>query len=172
MNTSTFFSSLKVACLGLLIFTASCKKGPDAIEPGPGQGGSSFAVAGKNLRMTALTMDPAMDIDGDGKVDADLLKILPQCALDNTIKFEGNGKITGSEGADVCPADGDESPTDIKEGTWSYDAKTQILRLNTGGDAVDWKVLTLTGTTLKASLVMDGLDGDNKLNLIMTWQAQ
>jgi hypothetical protein len=129
-------------------------------------------VAGKNLRMTALTMDPAMDFNGDGKVDTDLLEYMPQCALDNTIKFEANGKITGSEGGDVCPADGDESPTDIKEGTWSYDDKTKILRLNTAGDVVDWKVLTLTSTTLKASLVMDALDNSSKMSLIMTWQAQ
>ena len=122
--------------------------------------------------MTALTTDPAMDFDGDGKVDADLLKYIPDCALDNTIKFEANGKITGSEGAKVCPEDGDSSPTDVKEGTWTYDAKTQILRLNTAGDVVDWKVVTLTGSTLKASLAMDGLETGNKINLIMTWQAQ
>ncbi len=172
MNTSTFLSSLKVACLGLLLLTASCKKGPDPIEPDPGSGTPALAVAGKNLRMVALTTDPAMDFDGDGKVDSNLLAFMPECALDNTIKFENGGKISGSEGAKVCPADGEESPTDIHEGTWSYDAKTAILRLTTGGEAVDWKVISVTGTTLKASLAMDGVDNDSKLNLIMTWQAQ
>ncbi len=172
MNTSPFLSSLKVACLGLLLLTASCKKDTDAVTPDPGSGTPTLAVAGKNLRMVALTTDPAMDFDGDGKVDSNLLSFLPDCALDNTIKFETGGKISGSEGAKVCPADGESSPTDIQEGTWSYDAKTAILRLTTGGDAVDWKVLSVSGTTLKASLPMDGLDGTSKLNLIMTWQAQ
>jgi hypothetical protein len=174
MNTSTFFSSLKVACLGLLVFTASCKKDPDAITPdqGSGGGGSSLAVAGKNLRMVALATDPAMDFDGDGKVDNNLLAFMPECALDNTINFQTNGKISGSEGGKVCPNDGgDPDPTDIKEGTWTYEPKTQILRITTGGDATDWKVLSATGSTLKVSLAMDSDEGD-KMSLIMTWQAQ
>lgn len=171
MNTSTFFSSLKVACLGLLVFTASCKKDTDVITPGPDSGGSSLAVAGKNLRMAALTTDPAIDFNGDGKIDANLLEFMPECALDNTINFQTNGKISGSEGGKVCPDDGDTDPTDIKEGTWTYAPKTQILRITTGGDATDWKVLSATGSTLKVSLAMDSDEG-NKMNLIMTWQAQ
>ena len=172
MNTSTFLSSLKVACLGFLLLTASCKKDNDSVTPVPDPGGSSLAVAGKNLRMVALSTDPALDFDGDGKVDNNLLSFLPDCALDNTIKFENNGKISGSEGAKVCPADGESSPTDIQEGTWTYEPKTQILRITTDGEAVDWKVVSVSGTTLKASLAMDALDGDSKINLIMTWQAQ
>lgn len=172
MNTSTFFSSLKVACIGLLVFTASCKNTTEPITPGPEQGGSSLAVAGKNLRMVALATDPAMDFDGDGKVDSNLLEFMPECALDNTINFQTNGKISGSEGGKVCPSDGgDSDPVDIKEGTWTYEPGTKILRITTGGDATDWKVLSATGTTLKVSLAMDS-DADNKMNLIMTWQAQ
>lgn len=173
MNASLLFSTVKVACLGLLLLTASCKKDNDLVTPGSGS--SSLPVAGKNLRMVALTMEPALDLDGDGKLDDDLLGLLPDCALDNTIKFETSGTISGSDGANVCPADDDSGVVEVKPGTWTYDTKTQLLRIVYAGnaaDAVEWKVLSVSGTTLKASIGMDSVNGDKSMSVVMTWQVQ
>lgn len=177
MKTSAFRNvgllfSLKTALFGLLILTASCKKDTEVVTP-DGGGGSSLACVGKNLRLTALNFDPAMDIDGDGKVDSDLLKFMPACALDNTINFEKGGKLSGSEGPNVCPGD-DESPVDVEASTWTYDAGTKVLRIVPTGkpsEATDWKVQSVSSNMIKAAIQTESEDG-GKLNLVMTWQAQ
>lgn len=174
MKTSTFrtgglFFTAKTLLFGLLLLTAACKKDTDAVTP---DGGSSLACAGKNLRLTALTFDPAVDIDGDGKVDSDLLKFMPACALDNTINFDKSGKLSGSEGANVCPGD-DDNPVSIEASTWTYDPATRVLRIVPSGnpaDATEWSVQQVSGNLLKASIMMES--DDDKLKMVMTWQAQ
>lgn len=162
---------LKTALFGLLLLTASCTdKDKNVITP---EEGSSLACVGKNLRLTGLAFNPAMDIDGDGKVDTDLLKYLPACSRDNTINFEKSGKLSGSEGASVCPRD-DENPVSVEPSTWTYNAQTRIVRIVVNGDATDvseWKVIDVSANLIKAAIVTESANGD-KLDMIMTWQAQ
>lgn len=170
MKTPTFLFSPKLAVCCLLLLTAACKKDSDAIAP---DNSTSLACVGKNLRLAALALDPAQDIDGDGKVDADLLKYMEPCALDNTIKFEQGGTLTGSEGSNVCPSNGDGGLVDMKPSTWTYNAQTRVLRVVPTGNpenASDWQVERVTGTTLRASIIMESEEG-NRLKMLMTWQA-
>ena len=159
MKTSPFLLSLKTALFGLLLLTASCKKNNDIITPG---GDSSLACAGKNLRMTALTFDPAVDLDGDGKVDNDLLKFMNSCALDNTINFEKSGKLSGSEGANVCPG-GADGPVSTEASTWTYNAQSHILRIVPNGnpsETTEWNVQDVSASRIKATIVTESADGD------------
>lgn len=179
MKTSTFLFSCQTALLGLLLMTASCKKDSDVVKPAPDSSdtgaASSLACAGKNLRLTALTFDPAIDIDGDGKPDKDLLNFMPECARDNTINFEKGGKLSGSEGAKTCPsADDDNSPASYGPSTWTYDKATKVVRIVSNGDATkvtEWKVIDVSASLIKARIGTESADG-SQLDLVMTWQAQ
>jgi len=174
MKTSTFLFTLKTALFGLLLLTASCKKDSEEAVTPDGGSGSTLACVGKNLRLAALNFDPAIDLDGDGKLDNDLLKFMDDCARDNTIVFEKNGKLSGSEGAKVCPNTGDDSPTSYGPSTWTYNPQTRILRIVANGDATDvteWKVLDVSGSQLKATIATESGDGTD-MKMVMTWQAQ
>ncbi|GAB3996725.1 hypothetical protein GCM10028807_40010 [Spirosoma daeguense] len=171
MNTSSFTSRLLSLCvLGLLLSMSSCKKENDPVNPITG---NLPAFADKNLRITAVTSDPLIDIDGDGKVDKDLLPFLRPCDMDNTIRFEKNGRLSGNSGSLDCN-DGSETSTDANPGTWTYDSKTHILRLITIVDSKqnvsEWEILEESASGLKAKVGADG--SGEAFRLIMTWKAQ
>ena len=173
MKTFSFFPSrvLAFSLLGLLFVTAACKKSDDAVTPVIDDNTPAFVD--KNLRITAVTSDPLIDMDGDGKVDKDLMAFLRPCDTDNTIRFEKSGRLSGDSGATDCSS-GDNEATDTKPGTWTYDAKTHILRLITGPqgsqNVAEWEVLEASATGLKAKI--GAQDSSDNLKLIMTWKAQ
>ncbi|QJW90320.1 hypothetical protein HNV11_13515 [Spirosoma taeanense] len=174
MKTPFLFSALKAALIGLLLVTASCKHDTDVVTPDGSTSGSSLAFVGKNLRMTALALEPAQDLDGDGKIDNDLLQFLPDCARDNTIRFDKDGRLSGDEGKQVCPSTGDEEgPTSVEPSTWSYNAQTHILRIVNNGDATnvtEWEVVEQSASGLKAKIRMTSDEGAT-LKMVMTWKT-
>ncbi|GAB3700493.1 hypothetical protein GCM10027592_27500 [Spirosoma flavus] len=149
----------------------ACKKETEPINPN--NGGSAPAFVDKNLRITAVTSDPLIDIDGDGKLDKDLLPYLRPCDLDNTIRFEKSGRLSGTSGATNCN-DGSEQATDSKPGTWTYNANSHVLRLITTVDSKqsvsEWEILEESASGLKAKVSAEGSTDD--FRLIMTWKAQ
>lgn len=163
-------SFFKMALFGLLLLTASCKKDGDAVTP---NGGSSLPFVGKNLRMTAVALDPAQDLDGDGRVDGDLMPFLPACSRDNTIRFEKNGQLNGDEGATQCPSTGDGDFVSVEPSTWTYNPQTNVIRVTANGDpsnVTEWEVVNATSNQLKAKVGLAS-DKGNSLDMVMTWQA-
>ena len=173
MKTFSFFPSrvLAFSLLGLLIVTAACKKSDDAVTPVADDNTPAFVD--KNLRITAVTSDPLIDMDGDGKIDKDLLAFLRPCDTDNTIRFEKSGRLSGDKGATDCTQNDNEA-SDTNPGSWTYDAKTRILRLTTGpkGDqnVAEWEILEASTSGLKAKIGTQ--DSSDPFKLIMTWKAQ
>jgi hypothetical protein len=169
----TFFLPrvLAFSLLGLLFVTVGCKKSDDAVTPVADNNTPAFVD--KNLRISAVTSDPLIDMDGDGKVDKDLMAFLRPCDTDNTIRFEKSGRLSGNSGAIDCNPN-DNGASDTKPGTWTYDAKTHILRLITGSEGnqnvAEWEVLEASTTGLKAKIGTQ--DSSDQLKLIMTWKAQ
>lgn len=171
MKKLSFLATLKTALFGLLLLSASCKHDTDAVNP-DNNGGSSLACAGKNLRMVGLALDPPQDIDGDGKIDTDVLKFVSECSRDNTIRFESDGRLTGDEGKLQC-ASSDDSAIGVKPTTWTYNAQTRVLRITANGDATnvtEWQDVDVSTTTIKGSVVTVSERGKT-LKMIMTYQA-
>lgn len=160
------FSSLSLwsLLLGLMLFTAACNKDKDGVEPGGIDGTPAFV--GKSWQLSAFTLDPAQDLDGDGKPDADLMKFMRPCDKDNTVTFEKNGKLSGSNGKLKCD---DDEPTDGSAGRWSYNADTKILTITDEDGANEWKIIESTGSTLKAAVEV--LEEGNEFKAVMTWKA-
>ncbi|MDN3725334.1 hypothetical protein QRD02_13180 [Aequorivita sp. SDUM287046] len=77
--------------------------------------------------LASLTISPAVDVDMDGKVDTDLLFLIPPCERDDTYRYQNDGTIIVNRGKIQCEDDEEK----IEEvGTWSYDKKTKKLILD------------------------------------------
>lgn len=121
----------KLALLGLTLFVSSCKHDQDTVQPGT-DSGLVASFVGVRWQMASFEITPAQDIDGDGRPDSDLMKLLRPCDLDNTITFERSGKVAGDNGQLKC--DDDDNPATQKPDTWTYDNATRVLRIVDGED--------------------------------------
>ncbi len=172
MKNFPLFATFKTALFSILLFSASCKHDTEVVSPG-GDGTTSLACAGKSLRLSAVTLDPPQDLDGDGKIDTDVLKFVSECSRDNTIRFEGDGRLTGDEGKLQCANTGDDAAMGVKPTTWTYNAQTRVLRITVNGDAAnitEWQDVTVTANSIKGSVVTNSESGKT-MKMIMTYQA-
>lgn len=159
-------NTLAVVAMLLLAVTA-CKKGDEAVEPAD----TSPAFVGKNLMMTSFSVNPAIDLDGDGKLDSDLLVFLRPCDRDNTIKFEKNGILTGGNGQLSCDAD-ETDPSTAKASHWTYNAQTKTIRIISDTDATDvseWKIVNASATDLTVEIAVS--EPTRSYKTVMTWKA-
>lgn len=157
----------------LALTLSACKKENDAsVQPdGTTTGANSLPFVGKNLQLTSFEINPPIDLDGDGKLDPDLMVFMRPCDKDNTIVFEKGGKMSGSNGQLSCSND-ETDPSTAKPGTWTYNEQTKILRIVDGTDTTDvseWKVVDASASTLKVEVSVKE-DGD-AYKAIMTWKA-
>ncbi|QHV97480.1 hypothetical protein [Spirosoma endbachense] len=168
------FNTFILAIAAVLVVSLSgCKKENDTVvQPdGTTTGTGSLAFVGKNLMMTSFQISPAIDMDGDGKIDPDLMVFMRPCDKDNTVVFEKGGKLSGSNGQLSCAND-QADPSVVKPSTWSYNEQTKIIRIINGTDATDvseWKVIEASSTTLKVEVSVKE-DGDSH-KAIMSWKA-
>lgn len=137
------FNTFFLAAVATFILTAASYKLPSNSK--------SLAFTGKNLSMTAFQVSPAIDLDGDGKVDTDLMAFLRPCDKDNTLTFEENGKLTGNTGALSCSSD-ESLPIVSRPSHWTYNEKTATIRIVSDKDAhlvSEWKVLEASAAGVK-----------------------
>lgn len=74
--------------------------------------------------ITSTTIDPALDLDLDGKPDTDVLKMVPACERDDADQFREDGTIVTNRGKLSCDED---EENEEETGTWSYDAKAKKM---------------------------------------------
>jgi hypothetical protein len=166
MKTSIITRRFAIGLLAVSLFAACKKESTDPVQPGilP----YSLPCLDKKLSLSTYTMDPAADLNGDGKPDADLLAFMRPCDRDNTIVFEKGGKLTGDNGALRCDDDVAQSGT---AGTWTYDEPSKRLRITSATDKTDvseWTVLSATASqlTVQTAVVEDGVTYKG----VMTWK--
>ncbi|GAB4022969.1 hypothetical protein [Spirosoma koreense] len=165
MNRITTLLLATVATLTLA--TSACKKESETIQPG----NDTPAFVGKDLMLTSFQVSPAIDHDGDGKLDSELLDFMRPCDRDNTIRFEANGKLSGGNGSLSC-SDSETDPSVARPGTWSYNAQTKTIRIVQEDDATDvaeWKVLEASAAGLKVEISVTEYNRSSKTT--MTWKA-
>ncbi|HVZ38448.1 MAG TPA: lipocalin family protein [Candidatus Kapabacteria bacterium] len=132
----------------------------------PSAGGSSGAKSGspaasgpgikakllvdKTWKVTEVTSDPAVDLNGDGKANTDLIASgeIPECQLDDTDVYHSDGTFEADHGALKCSPQ--ERAKDV--GRWSFNADSTVISTSLGGRESGLHVLELTGTTLKESV--------------------
>ena len=155
--------------VGLLLSATSCKKDPDAIQPG-NPGGFVATFEGVRWQIANIILDPAIDIDGDGKPESDVTNLLFRpCDLDNTLVFERGGNFSSDNGKLSCD---DDEPAPTKPGTWTYDSATKKLRIVDGeapGEVMEWSVIEASPKYLKVKTVLT--EEGNEIGIVMVWKA-
>jgi len=168
-----FTSFVLALTAALMVITSACKKDNETmVQPdGTTTGSGTPVFVGKNLIMSSFQTDPIIDMDGDGKLDPDLLVFMRPCDKDNTLMFEKSGKLSGSNGQLSCSGD-ETDPSVVKPSTWTYDEKTKMLRIINSADPTDvseWKVIEASASMLKVEVSVKE-DGDAH-KAIMTWKV-
>ena len=146
-------NSLMLAGAATLMLTASAfKKDNQTVQPDSNS--ATLAFVGKSLVMTSFQVSPAIDLDADGKLDSDLTVFLRDCDKDNSITFEKEGVMSGSNGNLSCSDHEVASPI-AKSSHWTYDPSTKTIRIVKDNDATDvseWKVLEASANSLKVEI--------------------
>jgi len=134
----TFFIML---LSGLILAGTSCSKDEDEKT-------NKDLLTGKDWKMTALTVNPAVVIEGISF--SDFYAFLPACTQDDLTKFNSDGTVNFDEGATKCDS-GDPQTT---YGTWSFNADQTVLSVTADGLTEAYTISELTETSLKFSYTM------------------
>lgn len=133
----TFFR-VKTALVALTVMTiafTSCQKDK---ENKPDNAG---LLTEKNWKLSAFTIDPAIDWFGNGTLVTNIYAQLPACAKDDLTIFNKNGVVNFDEGASKCDPNDPQTTT----GTWAFNTDKTIISVTTDGSTQSWKVLELKG---------------------------
>ena len=148
----------------------SCSKKSKDSTPTPTPETKTQLLTGKNWKVTALTVNPGIDVTGNGVLITDLYAFEMAngyaCSLDNILNFNINGNYTDYEGATLCdPAD----PQLYDSGTWSFqNSETTLIQ-----DGQESTIVTLNSTTLKLKDYFDtDGDGTNETEFNITYTKQ
>ena len=112
------FCSFIIAATALLFVLSACKKDKSLSK-------TEILTTGK-WKITAMSVSPAMDADGDGDLDSDLYILLEPCEKDNYSVFKTDGTIENNEGPTKC--DPQDPQTHIS--TWSLKNNENILEVD------------------------------------------
>jgi hypothetical protein len=91
-----------------------------------------------------------LDVDKNGVWETNLASFIPDCAKDNTLKFEANGTGTSDEGVNKC-SPGASQTTSF---SWAFASnETEILITGNAvlGYGGQYKVVSLTDTKMSLS---------------------
>jgi len=113
-----FFSCL----LFSLCIAFSCKKKSDDT---PAKSKTELLTA-HSWRMTGLTSDPKVDMNGDDVYEADIFSFWDGCKKDNTYSFGTNNVLTIDEGASKCHASDPQSVTT----NWSMQNSESVIHFS------------------------------------------
>ncbi len=163
---------LTISAISLLLFAfiiSGCKKDKkeETSNPTPALTKSQMLTA-KPWKLTALTVNPGMDIGGT--IFTDLYAVFfPPCQQDDLYKFSSNNSYSFEEGASVCNV-GDPQVYDT--GTWTFiNNETKIILASTGGGSTDTSnVLSISSTTVK--LTSTEVNGGTTYTYTQTFTAQ
>lgn len=142
MHTKIFTALLAAAFL----LISSCKKEEDK------QVSKTDLLTSGQWRMTAYTLSPPVDLDGDGVADADGLAAFDACDRDNLFIFQRDGTLVLDAGPTKCNSIDPQS----ENTTWAFvNNETEIV---IDGDRAT--ILELTGSRFRVSVGVGSSTGD------------
>ncbi len=105
--------------------------------------------------MSANTVAPAIDYDGDGTKETNVFPVMQACEKNNTMTFNTDMKVIEDEGPTKC----DEEDPQTVTTNWSLSVDNKILSLEGDGTR---EIVSITATTLvlkiKFSAFGDGVE--------------
>jgi hypothetical protein len=137
MKKPVHLATLLLVMAGVILFQACKKDEKDTPKT------KTELITTGTWKMTANTINPAIDIDFDGDTETNLFDFLEGCFKDDFTTFKTNGTAEGNEGASKC----DSADPQTYSLTWSF--ASNETKLNIDGD--EYNLVELTGTKLKIS---------------------
>jgi hypothetical protein len=131
-----------VLFLGVLSFS-SCNDDDDDEDPTPPT--KSELVTGKNWMTTGLSVEPAIDIDGNGTQENNLIPFITACNLDDFWDLNTDGTFTLEEGASKCDPN---DPSVIASGDWLWNSDQTRIIFEASGDNEERKVISVSATEM------------------------
>ncbi|MDI3322298.1 lipocalin family protein [Pinibacter soli] len=122
---------------------AGCQK-----DDSSNNGGASKTqlLTSGNWKLTSDYFDPAIDYDGDGRVENEVFNFYSACDKDDLLIFKTDGGLTLDEGTTKC------SPTDpqvIQTTNWKFSNNESVILVGATGSEQSAQLLVLNATTLK-----------------------
>lgn len=108
-----------------------------------------------NWKLTSDYIDPAVDVDGDGVADHEVLSFYDDCDKDDFIKFKSDGTVTFDEGPLKC----NPSDPQSENSTWKFaNNETQLVVGDaSSGETVTLVELSATVLKFKTSFSLQGV---------------
>lgn len=138
-----YFKILSLLSIATLLVVTSCKKEEDTKSL------SDYLTAG-NWKVTAMTINPGIDIEGIVITDFYSL-MMENCSKDDFMKFNSNGTLIEDEGSLKCDPEDPQTETS----NWTLNEDTRILTITySGGDSETITLVSINETTFVASTTM------------------
>lgn len=137
MKKPVHLATLLLAMAGTLLFQACKKDEKDTPKT------KTELITTGTWKMTAYTVNPAIDFDLDGDTETNIFDILDGCVKDDVTTFKTNGTAEGNEGATKC----DTADPQTYSLTWSFASNETKLNL----DGTEYNLVELTATILRFS---------------------
>lgn len=142
---SKFTQAVFLILLFTLLTSAMCNK-----EDEPAPKTKTTLLASGNWYFTAYTADPAIDYDGNGTLETDLLAVMQACQKDNYYAFRSDGSGEFNYGSQKCGNEPQSLPY-----TWSFIENETKLKLDNGNV---YTVAELTDSKLQLVLGKAGVN--------------
>lgn len=114
--------------LGVLSFS-SCNDDDDE-DPTPPT--KTELLTAKNWMVEGWNVEPAIDIDGNGTQENNLIPYIDACNLDDFFDFNSDGSYTIEEGASKCDPN---DPSVVESGDWLWNSDNTRLIFEPNGEA-------------------------------------
>jgi hypothetical protein len=162
---------LSLAVLLSAVLLTNCKKDTPAPEPEPTPAPTppppptnTEKLTGKNFKLTALTVNPGLNVSGTVITDL-YTNLMEACEKDNLLSFTADGKYKEDEAGSKC------DPTDpqVVTGTWSFNSTESIVTLKADGATLadNLNIVTNDGTTLK--FTSEATDPNTSIKYVFTY---
>ncbi|MGZ8511011.1 MAG: lipocalin family protein [Chitinophagaceae bacterium] len=137
MKKTIQFTALLLVMTGAITFQACKKDKKDSTKT------KTELITTGTWKITAQTVNPALDWDGDGDVETNLFDDTEACLKDNFITFKTNATAEENEGATKC------DPLDDQIYNMSWNFTDNETKIEIDGD--EYTLAELTASTLKIS---------------------
>jgi hypothetical protein len=147
----TYESTMKRSVLAVCLFTGSfliaCDDGK---TPTSSDSDRKSLLVASQWKLTAHTVTPELDYEGDGHLIADLYEVSGACIHDDIHTFKADSKWSVDEGASKC----DPEDPQIEQGSWSMNATQTELTLQSELDQSPtvFKIASASSSQLKVTL--------------------
>lgn len=133
----------------LVLFTvASCQKSGE--NSSNSSKSKTQLLTQKTWKIVAHTVNPPVDINGDGTADSDVYAtVYESCNKDDIYTFKSDGSGMVDEGPTKCD-DTDPQSTAIQ---WLFKSNETVIQIKQGIVSLDFNLVELSESTLKVSYI-------------------